>query len=114
MIHLITSHSAELKLKMPGRTDILFQHVVPTVSEVPASKTTECPEVRYCLVTLKAKSGWKIAMFTHALPVFKQAGGIWYREVLFEGSLRTWLTEILACTRAVISKRLKDDNEIIS
>lgn len=53
-------------------------------------------------------------MFTHALPVFKQAGGIWYREVLFEGSLRTWLTEILACTRAVTSKRLKDDNEIIS
>lgn len=53
-------------------------------------------------------------MFMRTLPVFKQAGGNWYREVLFEGSLRTWLTEILACTRAVTSKRLKDDNETIS
>lgn len=54
------------------------------------------------------------ALFTHTLPVFKQARGIWYREVLFEGSLGTWFTEILAWTRAVTSKRLKDDNEIIS
>lgn len=60
VIHLITSHSPELKTKMPGRMDILFQHVIPIVSEVPASTTTKCPEVRYCLVTLKAKSGWKM------------------------------------------------------
>lgn len=60
VVHLITSHSPELKKKMPGRTDILFQYVIPTVSEVPASTTTECPEVRYRLVTPKAKSGWKM------------------------------------------------------
>lgn len=34
MVHLITFHSPELNMKMPGRMEQLFKHVIPTVGEV--------------------------------------------------------------------------------
>ena len=53
VVHLITSQSPELNVKMPWRMRELFQHVIPTVSKISRFHNRWMP----CLVTLKAEPG---------------------------------------------------------